>query len=156
MIITFDTATNTLDISHTGNHSWGTDVVAALNRHGQTVSLRGVTIKADGETVLDASWPPPGVKFSKTNQDTLATARVNWQPEQTITVDAWCITTEGKTLTASDTFTAPRPPQPYPSWMWDNGWQPTVPYPDEGEWRWDEEAQAWVEPSILEKTPSAI
>ena len=150
MIITYDTQANTLAIDHTGNHSWGTDVVAALNRHGQTGSLKGVsfgiTVKADGETVLDQSWPPEGVRFSKTNQDTLATARAKWMPDQTISVDAWCINTLGQTVTATDSFVAPRPAQPYPSWTWNNGWQPPVPYPDDdGFYEWDEAAQEWIE-----------
>jgi hypothetical protein len=38
-----------------------------------------------------------------------------------------------------------RPPQPYPSWIWDNGWQPPTPMPEEGMWTWDEETQTWTE-----------
>ena len=39
-----------------------------------------------------------------------------------------------------------RPPQPYPSWTWNNGWQPPVPYPDDdGFYEWDEAAQEWIE-----------
>ena len=152
MIITYDTQANTLSIDHAGNHGWGTDVVAALNRHGQTVSLKGVsfgiTVKADGETVLDQLWPPEGVRFSKTNQDTLATARAKWMPDQTISVDARCINTLNQTITATDTFVAPRPAQPYPSWVWGGtAWQPPLPYPDDdyGDYYWDEDAGEWVE-----------
>jgi hypothetical protein len=147
MIITYDIQANILAINHTGNHSWGTDVVAALNRHGQTVSLKsvsfGITVKADSETVLDQSWPPEGVRFSKTNQDTLATSRVNWKPDQTISVYSWFINTLGQKLTATDRFVAPRPAQPYPSWTWDNGWQPPIQYPEEGDWQWNEDNQQW-------------
>jgi hypothetical protein len=44
----------------------------------------------------------------------------------------------------ADVFIAP---QPYPSWVLDENhdWQPTVPYPDEGDWVWDEDALAWIE-----------
>lgn len=40
-----------------------------------------------------------------------------------------------------------RPPQPYPSWIWDGaGWVAPVPKPEEGgPWIWDEETQSWVE-----------
>lgn len=39
------------------------------------------------------------------------------------------------------------PPQPFPSWLLneDTGlWDPPIPMPSEGDWRWDEEAQRWV------------
>ena len=37
-----------------------------------------------------------------------------------------------------------RPPSPYLSWTWNDGWQPPVPQPD-GDVMWDENAQQWVE-----------
>lgn len=40
------------------------------------------------------------------------------------------------------------PPQPFPSWLLDEGsclWQPPVPYPSDGqEYVWDEGSLAWV------------
>jgi hypothetical protein len=44
-----------------------------------------------------------------------------------------------------DVFIAP---QPYPSWSLDANydWHPPTPMPEtEGEWSWDEDAQAWVD-----------
>lgn len=43
-----------------------------------------------------------------------------------------------------DVFIAP---QPYPSWMHDSTgeWQPPVPKPTEGLWRWNEANLEWVE-----------
>jgi len=43
-----------------------------------------------------------------------------------------------------------KPPQPYPSWVFDdeiNGWNPPVPYPaDDGKmYQWDEQSLSWVE-----------
>ena len=39
-----------------------------------------------------------------------------------------------------------RPSQPYPSWAWGGSeWVAPVAYPDEGYWKWDEDAGAWVE-----------
>jgi hypothetical protein len=46
----------------------------------------------------------------------------------------------GWTWTAQEGF---RPPKPYPSWLWDDGWQPPVPAPD-GDYMWDEGSQTWV------------
>lgn len=38
------------------------------------------------------------------------------------------------------------PPQPYPSWTLDAdaNWQPPVPMPTEGMWRWDEATLSWI------------
>lgn len=43
----------------------------------------------------------------------------------------------------ADVFVAP---QPFPSWTLDanHDWQPPKPRPIEGFWRWDEDAQEWV------------
>lgn len=42
-----------------------------------------------------------------------------------------------------------RPPAPYPSWTWDDGWHPPVPQPADGLWTWDEDQQSWVEVTDL-------
>jgi hypothetical protein len=48
----------------------------------------------------------------------------------------------GWTFTVEDGF---RSPQPFPSWVWeDGGWVAPVPMP-EGDWVWDEDAGVWVE-----------
>ena len=40
-----------------------------------------------------------------------------------------------------------RPTKPYPSWEWVNGvWTAPLPYPEEGEWVWDEDTLSWVTP----------
>jgi hypothetical protein len=36
-----------------------------------------------------------------------------------------------------------RPPSPYPSWTWNNGWHPPTPAP-EGDWMWDEPSGTWI------------
>lgn len=38
------------------------------------------------------------------------------------------------------------PPQPFPSWSLNESfvWEPPIPYPSEGAWDWDEDAQEWV------------
>jgi hypothetical protein len=57
-------------------------------------------------------------------------------------VDSLTLIGIGYTYTPEQGF---RPPQPFPSWTWDDGWQPPAPMPDEGSWQWDEDAQSWVE-----------
>jgi hypothetical protein len=36
-----------------------------------------------------------------------------------------------------------RPAQPYPSWVWADGWEPPVPYPD-FDAVWNEESASWI------------
>jgi hypothetical protein len=149
MLIIFDTLHNTFEINTDNPQPFGGGIEARLNRYGYTIPLRGVTfgisVQADGVSVLDMTLPPPGVRYSRTDQDLLATSTARWQPDQEIEVDVWCVNTYGNRYEASKTFTAPRPPQPYPSWSWDEGrWNPPVSYPDEGDWQWDEDLQDWA------------
>lgn len=156
MDIIFDTATGQLSINQVNIASHGANIRALLERHGQTINLRGVqmrlTITADGQSVFDLSLPPPNVRYSKTNQNTLANGQVRWKPEQAIHVMAWCLTSNKQEVTAEATFTAPRPLQPYPSWTWDGSqWQPPTPMPDDGKfYQWDEASLSWQE---IEATP---
>jgi len=42
------------------------------------------------------------------------------------------------------------PPQPFSSWLLDEGcclWSPPTPRPEEGEWFWNEESLSWVKVS---------
>ena len=153
MRITFDTQTNELSITYKNPQPQGSDIVAALERHGRTFTSHGtrfgVTVTADGETVLDTSWPPPNTRFIKTDQDILTTVSAAWRPDQSIVVSAWCVTTLGGKVEAQKVFTSPKPPKPYPSWVWNDGWVAPIPCPDDGNWRWNEEAGQWDE-EVLE------
>lgn len=150
MDMIFDTATSQLSIDYSDISFWGADLRAVLNRHGSKINLRGVemriAITADGIEVFDLALPPAGVRYKQTDQDIIATGRVLWASDQQIAVNAWCKTANGQALTATASFTAPRPAQPYPSWTWGGAsWQSPVPYPDDGqEYVWDETAQEWM------------
>lgn len=148
MDMIFDTATGQLSIDPSAVHPWGADLRAILDRHGQTINLRGVemrlTVTADGIQVFDMPLPPPGVHYRRTDQDVIATGRVHWQPDQQIEVTSWCKAGNDQEVTAEAAFTAPRPAQTYPSWDW-NGctWVAPVPRPDDEGWEWNEAAGAW-------------
>lgn len=118
MNITFDVLTKELTIDEPGEAYSGAQLSARLNRHGQTVSLVGVsfgiTVEADGDEVLNQSWPPKGARYIRTDQDVLTTVRASWQPGQTVVVRAWCVTTTGGRVEAERAFTAPIPPEPEP------------------------------------------
>lgn len=149
MDMVFDTATGQLKIDATDFKPWGANLRAMLDRHGQTVSLKGVemrlTITADNAEIFDLQLPPDGVRYKQTDQDLLATGRVAWSPDQQIEVDAWCKTNAGHKVTAQASFIAPRPPQPYPSWTWGGTrWVAPETMPDGEGWQWSEEAGAWL------------
>ena len=149
MDMIFDTATGNLTINTQSIQPNGADLRAMLNRHGQTVNLRGVQmsliIHADDIEIYAMHLPPAGVRYKQTDQNVLATGRVRWKPDQQITVDAWCKTNSGHEVTAHAEFEAPRPVQPYPSWTW-NGttWKAPVAYPDDGgDYVWNEDSGEW-------------
>jgi hypothetical protein len=116
MDITFDTTTGQLAIDYTAINPWGADLRAMLNRHSNRINLHGVemhlTVTADGGTVFEMHLPPAGVKYKQTDQDILATGRLQWQPDQAIVVNAWCKTSIGHELTAEAQFDSPPAPEP--------------------------------------------
>jgi len=113
MNIVFDTQEKTFSIDTDVIHSCGADAHAILNRYGQTIPLAGVTfgivLEVDGEITQQCTWPPDGAKFVKTDQDCIATYRLNWEPGQEITVTA-TLNSPNVDLTDSVTFTSPEPP----------------------------------------------
>lgn len=147
MIATYDVYAHTLTLERSADMSTGADLIAALNRHGETINLTGVSfgfeVTANGDLIGSHSWPPVGSKYLRTNQDTLATYRVLWQPDQAIEVRAWVDSPFGY-VEATDAFIAPRPPKPFESWTWADGWQAPKPMPGDGMYSWDEDAQEWV------------
>ena len=113
----FDVALRTLTLTDDQQPS-GCTLTARLRRYGQTIPLRGVsfgfTLTVDGVVTEERQWPPQGTLYVQTDQDTLATYRLAWQPEQTVTVDVWLIDALGQEHTDSVTFTAPLPVEPVP------------------------------------------
>lgn len=150
--INYDTATRAMTIDASTAHSWGADVQAVLNRHGQTISLAGVTfgvsVTINGAAPVEHQWPAPGVAYVSTDQDLLASYRVKWSPDDEVTISAWLESPLGR-VEASESFIAPRPAQPFASWTWvDGAWTPPIPYPDDGgEYKWDESAEEWASTS---------
>ncbi len=147
----YDIATRAITIDTAGARPWGGDLRAELERHGQLVELANVTfgveVSRNGEPETQSkTWPSPGVEFESTDQDLLIVFRARWEPDDVVTVRAWIDSPLGP-VDAQETFTAPRPLQPFPSWTWENGaWTPPVPYPDDetADYEWDEAEQKWV------------
>lgn len=149
MRITYDTGTGEFAFDEGTLRSFGTSIEARLERHGQVVRFDGlsfgITIARNGNVTETHAFPPPGVSYRSTDQDRLTSVPVRWQPDETITLEVW-IENAGMTRTARHSFTVPRPPQPYPSWVWTGArWSAPVPYPEGAGWYdWDEAARDWV------------
>lgn len=121
MDMIFDTTTGALSIAPGTPEPFGAALRVVLKRHRQVIDLTGVkmrlTITADGVQVFDLPLPPAGVRYRRTDQDVLATGRAQWRPDQQIDITASCRTRAGHEVTTKARFTAPRPAQPYPSWV---------------------------------------
>ena len=104
----------------------------------------GFAVAANGITVTEKSYPPKNVKYVASDQTYLTNDSIHLAPDDDVVLAVWA-ENGGQRYEGQATFTIPRPPQPYPSWTWDNGWQPPVPEPDDDGWyEWDEEAGNWA------------
>ncbi len=149
MRISFDVVTRALSFDASDAEPWGGDLEAHIARYGQRLDIRGlsfgVTVTSDNVEILSRTWPPAGVKFSRTDQDVLLTERLRWNSDDAIVINAW-LRIRDEEHTASWNLTAPRPDQPFPSWTWTGtAWEAPVAYPgDGGPFTWDEPSQSWV------------
>jgi hypothetical protein len=156
MKIIFDTATNKISIDTSDAQPAQANIQALLDRHGNVINLRGfemlITVLADGDSIFNLHLPPHGVRYQNTDQDLLAHGQAQWFPDQKITVRAWCKTNDGHEAEANATFIVPRPPQPFPSWTWqEGGWTAPKKRPAKGNYGWDEEKLKWVKVSESEE-----
>ena len=105
-------------------------------------------LKQDGNIKQYGVFPPPNVRYVRTDQAYIVAERLNLLPEQTYELYLWA-ENGGESFEKTVSFTTPRPAQPHPSWTWDGEkWNPPVPYPDDSEFYiWDEENQQWVIPA---------
>ena len=106
----------------------------------------GLKVFANGLEAFTKSYPPEGVRYVSTDQQYMTNDRLDLAADDVVVLDVWA-ENSGVRHEASTTFTVPRPEQPYPSWVWDDGaWTAPVPHPDDGnDYVWDEDAGVWVE-----------
>ena len=105
----------------------------------------GFTVVANGLPVLTKAYPPQGVRYVATDQTYLTNDRVDLAPDDEVVLAVWT-ESAGQRYEDQTMFVIPRPEQPFPSWVWENGqWTPPVPYPDDGGfYAWDENGQIWA------------
>lgn len=111
------------------------------------INLRfGYTLSSNDTELQTQSYPPEGVEYIQTDQEYLTVDTLNLQPETSYSLFLWA-ENDGKRYEYTYNFTTPRPPQPYPSWIW-NGeiWEAPVPYPEDDKYyQWNEDTQEWEE-----------
>ena len=106
----------------------------------------GYTLSQDNKTLKTSQFPPPNIRYIRTDQEYLVIERLRLETETEYTLNLWA-ENAGERLETETTFTTPRPRRPYYSWTWDSGdkkWVAPIPYPQDGErYMWNEENQAW-------------
>ena len=104
----------------------------------------GFTVKVGTKNTETYEWPPSNIVVRELSPNRLFHHRVDAKPDAKVTLKVWA-KESGRKVEGEFKFTMPRPPQPYPSWTWDDGWHPPVPYPDDDlPYVWDETEQAWA------------
>lgn len=149
----FDMNDRTLTLVYEELKSEGDILTAKINRYGRIIPIEGIkfgfTFFIDSFEVKKAEWPSPGINYKKTDQDVLARYQLAWKPDNNIKIDIWLLDIFGILHENSIEFIAPRPPKPYPSWIWADGyWDSPIPVPDitGGKlYDWNEDNMMWVE-----------
>ena len=108
----------------------------------------GWTVAVNGEEVASESFPAPNVTYVEIKTTARFYGRADALPEDAVSIVFNAATGDDEQVEEQHDFIVPRPPQPYPSWTWEDGaWTPPVPYPDVdcvGCYVWDEETQDWI------------
>lgn len=105
----------------------------------------GWSASVNGEQSGEFSWPPEGVVVQEIDATQEFFGRFYADPDDSILLRVWA---KKDSVMVEDEieFSMPRPPQPYPSWEWNEYyWKSPVPPPTDGKlYDWDEAKQNWV------------
>jgi hypothetical protein len=128
------------------------DIVFKIKQDGvNTLDLRGVsfgfTLKKDGTTVHDYSYPPSGVKLLRSNMPYICAERVNWTPNEYYTISFWIKQSGKEDITRIYDFLTTKGDRPSKSCVWNNGkkiWEYPKSLPiDDRMHVWDERSRSW-------------
>jgi hypothetical protein len=110
----------------------------------------GYEISEGGDLVAEESYPPENVVYRSSDQEFLASGLVSdLSPEKEYFARLW-IKEGGEEFEETFSFTTPKPPQPYPSWTWNeetSGWESPIEYPTDDPdnvYFWKEDELKWV------------
>jgi hypothetical protein len=153
--IKFNTINENFEIHQNDINSYYVDIFFEIINIGEFFDFQtlnfGYNLTKSGQLVNQNSWPPNGVIYFKTDQETLATERINWEPDSELLFDFW-MQTSGKRYEFSFPFIVPKPDQTFPSWIWNNNiWESPVQYPEDGNlYNWNEDSKNWNKVEIEE------
>lgn len=105
----------------------------------------GWSAAVGGSEVGVVDYPPSGSIYREIRPTHRFHDRLTVSPEDDVTVSVW-VSNAGIYTSSEFGFVVPRPPSPFPSWVWEEGeWVAPVPYPEDGgAYRWDEDGQGWI------------
>ena len=146
----FKTGNWSLDTSEIGPAT--NDLFITFTEEAPVITFKdlkfGYELKQNGNIKQYGAFPPPGVKYVRTDQPYIVVERLNLVLETDYELYLWA-ENGGESFETTVNFTTPRPAQPYDSWVWNTEtlrWEAPVPYPDDDKfYEWDEETQSWVE-----------
>jgi hypothetical protein len=145
----FKTGNWSLDTSEIGPTS--NDLFITFTEEAPVITFKdlkfGYELRQDGNIKQYGVYPPAGVRYKRSDQEYLVSARLKLETEESYSLFLWA-ENDGQRFEKEFNFVTPRPRQPYDSWTWnstDKRWDPPVPYPDDGnDYTWDEETTSWV------------
>jgi len=146
----FKTGNWSLDTSEIGPTS--NDLFITFTEEAPVITFKdlkfGYELKQDGNIKQYGVYPPPGVRYKRSDQEYLVSTRLKLETEESYSLFLWA-ENDGQRFEKEFDFVTPRPPQPYDSWNWnsvDKVWEAPEPRPDDGKYyKWDEEILSWVE-----------
>jgi hypothetical protein len=89
MDIIFDTLTHDIDFVDDSRGSHGDNINIKLNRHGETINLKGmkIVITVDSNAgPQEYVWPGNGPRYVSTNQDFLIAYPIKYIPMEIVTI----------------------------------------------------------------------
>jgi len=144
----FKTGNWSLDTSDIGSGS--NDLYITFTEEAPVITFKdlkfGYELRQDGNIKEYGVYPPPGVRYRRSDQEYLKVIRLNTQTDESYTLFLWA-ENDGQRFEKEFDLEIPRPPQPYDSWTWNSEekvWEAPVPRPnDDKYYRWNEETQSW-------------
>lgn len=121
-----------------------TDFYLGLNKVGRNLTYKNLRFSLSHNDEIH-EFPKENAIYLESDQEWIEVVRITHSADLPVVV-TYSVHDGQLEYNALLSYTTPKPNKPFNSWVW-NGeyWQPPVPYPSEGNWRWDEETLSWIE-----------
>ena len=107
----------------------------------------GYTVAQEHKQIVHESFPPENVQYELVSSSPIHTKVFETKSDKTYKFEFW-LRTDSNQINYEFEVTIPKPPKPFPSWIWvedTQEWTSPKGRAAWGAWRWDEEIQEWVE-----------